>query len=159
MKTLVVFYSRTGTTRKVAEAISEALNCEVEEIFDTKKRSGILGYLRSGFDGRFKRLTVLEEIREDPSTYDLVIIWTPIWAGMMSAPIRSYISQHKDHFESVAFFCTAGSGKGDNAFGEMESLCRKKSLGLLELAREDASKDNYVEKVKEFSERLMQATQ
>jgi flavodoxin len=43
MKTLVVYYSRTGTTRKVAEAIAGILRCDIEEVVDTKKRSGILG--------------------------------------------------------------------------------------------------------------------
>jgi flavodoxin len=40
---LVVFYSRTGTTMKVAEAIREALGCEIDGVEDTKGRSGVIG--------------------------------------------------------------------------------------------------------------------
>jgi flavodoxin len=31
-KLLVVFYSRSGTTRRIAKALSEALKCDLEEI-------------------------------------------------------------------------------------------------------------------------------
>jgi len=36
MKILVTFYSRSGKTKKVAEAISDILKCDKEEIFDLK---------------------------------------------------------------------------------------------------------------------------
>ena len=47
MKILVVFYSRSGNTRRVAEEIIDALDCDIEELFDTQNLSGALGYLRS----------------------------------------------------------------------------------------------------------------
>ncbi|MDY6965570.1 MAG: hypothetical protein SVM80_06305 [Halobacteriota archaeon] len=40
MKSHLVYYSRTGTTKKVADAISDIINCDIEEIVDTKDRSG-----------------------------------------------------------------------------------------------------------------------
>jgi len=43
VKPLVVFYSRTGTTKKVGEALVDLLQCDNEELIDTKKRTGPLG--------------------------------------------------------------------------------------------------------------------
>jgi len=106
MKSLVVFYSRTGTTREVVEAISGLLQCDLEEVLDTKNRAGILGYLRSGSDAFLKRLAAIKETRTDPALYDIVIIGTPIWAYVMSSPIRTYLSRNKNRFKQVAFFCT-----------------------------------------------------
>jgi flavodoxin len=40
---LVVYYSRSGTTRKIAEALSEALACDLEEIVEDKSRAGSFG--------------------------------------------------------------------------------------------------------------------
>lgn len=37
---LIAFYSRTGRTKKIAELISNRLNCDYEEIVDMKKRTG-----------------------------------------------------------------------------------------------------------------------
>ncbi|MDP3065447.1 MAG: flavodoxin [Methanobacteriaceae archaeon] len=108
MKTLVVFYSRTGNTRRVAEEIQNSLDCDIEEIIDTKKRSGPLGYMKSGRDASSGKLTVLKDITHDPASYDLLIIGTPLWAWHVSTPARTYIHQNHTKFSKVAFFCTAG---------------------------------------------------
>lgn len=47
MQTLVVYYSRTGNTRQIAREISDSLECDMEEIIATKKRSGMMGYLNA----------------------------------------------------------------------------------------------------------------
>ena len=41
-KTLVLYYSRTGTTKKLATFIGDVLGADVEEIIDTKNRSGVM---------------------------------------------------------------------------------------------------------------------
>ncbi len=61
-KSLVVFYSRTGTTKRVAESISNLLKCDVEEIVDRKNRKGPLGYLKSESDAMSKKLTVIKDV-------------------------------------------------------------------------------------------------
>ncbi|MFX0004733.1 MAG: flavodoxin, partial [Promethearchaeota archaeon] len=67
MKPLVVFYSRTGTTKKIAELISKSINCELEEIIDTKKRTGfIIGFLKSGYAAMKEKLTIIEKIQKNP---------------------------------------------------------------------------------------------
>jgi flavodoxin len=72
VKPLVVFYSRTGTTKKVAETISNILKCDVEEVFDTKNRAGVLGWLRSGRDAGSKKPTAIEKAKKNPDlTKDL----------------------------------------------------------------------------------------
>jgi flavodoxin len=40
---LVVYYFQSGTTRKIAEALSEALTCDLEEIVEDTSRSGFFG--------------------------------------------------------------------------------------------------------------------
>lgn len=50
MKTLVVFYSRTGNTKKMAKILAKELHADIDEIVDLKNRKGILGYIFSGRD-------------------------------------------------------------------------------------------------------------
>ena len=57
MKNLVVYYSRTGRTKKIAKEIQERLNADIEEIHDVKNREGILGWLSAGRDAGTKKTT------------------------------------------------------------------------------------------------------
>jgi flavodoxin len=47
MKTLVVYYSRTGKTRFVAERVASELKADIEEVVDLKNRSGRFGFLKA----------------------------------------------------------------------------------------------------------------
>jgi flavodoxin len=154
MKILVAFYSRSGKTKKVAEAISEILKCDKEEIFDIKSREGIRGFLSAGSDANLRRLTAIKEIKNNPSLYDLVIIGTPIWSSNISTPIRTYLSLYKEDFKKVAFFCTRLGSDSKKIFGDMKNLSQKTPLALLELNTREVARDQYTQKVKEFIENL-----
>ncbi|MDD5013800.1 MAG: hypothetical protein PHW73_01695 [Atribacterota bacterium] len=152
MKILLAFYSRSGKTKKIAEAISETLKCDKEEIFDTKNRKGIPGFLSAGNDAYSKRLTAIKEIKNNPSLYDLVIIGTPIWSSNISTPIRTYLSLYKEDFEKVAFFCTRLGSDSKKVFDDMKNISQKIPLALLELTSREVARDQYIHKVKEFIE-------
>ncbi|GAH72917.1 unnamed protein product, partial [marine sediment metagenome] len=151
---LVVYYSRTGTTRKVAEAVAEALRCESEEVIDTKKRSGVLGFVGGGKDARLKRLTVIEEVRSDPSSYELVIIGTPVWAWTMSPAIRTYITEQKGKLGEVAFFLTTGGSGMESTFSHMEELCGKAPRARLGLKAKEVLKGDPTERIRAFVDEL-----
>jgi len=154
MKTLIAYYSRTGTTKKIALEIANKLGAEVEEIKDTADRSGMKGYLISGRDAMQKRLTVLESAVNNPADFDLVIIGTPIWGWNMSAPVRTYITEKKDNFNNVAFFCTMGGSGDEKAFAEMGEIIGKKPLATLTLLDKDVAKNNFTDKVEKFVSKL-----
>src|SRR4030042_5628558 len=154
MKILVVFYSRSGKTKKAAEAISDILKCDKEEIFDIKSREGITGFLSAGSDANLRRLTAIKEIKNNPSLYDLVIIGTPIWSSNVSTPIKTYLSLYQEDFKKVAFFCTRLSSDPKKIFDDMKNLSQKTPLALLELTSREVARDQYTQKVKEFIENL-----
>ncbi len=60
MKTLVVYYSRTGVTGTVAQALAGQLRADIEELRDRKSRRGPLGWLAAGKDATLKRLTDID---------------------------------------------------------------------------------------------------
>ncbi|MEA2022009.1 MAG: hypothetical protein U9N08_06005 [Candidatus Caldatribacteriota bacterium] len=154
MEILLVFYSRSGRTKKIAKNLSAQLKCDMEEIFDTKNRKGIAGFLSAGTDANLRRLTVLKDIKKDPSLYDLIIIGTPIWSSNISTPIRTYISLYKKDLENVAFFCTRLGSNTKKVFTDMENMCQKKPLALLELTSREITRNLYAQKLKEFVEKI-----
>lgn len=152
MNALVVFYSRTGNTKKVAEGISKILKCDIEEIRDKKDRSGAIGWLFAGKDATSRETTELGETVKDAAKYDVVIIGTPIWAFTVSPASKTYILQNRGKFKNVAFFCTEGGMGGKNAFAEMEKASGKKPLATLEIKSPEMKSGAYLEKAEKFCE-------
>jgi flavodoxin len=140
-KILIVYYSRTGTTKKVAGELKSLLKCDSEEILDTKDRSGFMGYMRSGRDAIRRNLTEIKKIKKDPSLYDLVIVGTPNWASNISAPIRTYIAENCKKIRKVAFMVTMGGSSSDSVCRELGSVCRKKPVSCLCLRTRDVMQD------------------
>ncbi len=154
MNALVAFYSRTGNTKKVAEKLTMLANCDAEEIRDTKSRKGVLGWLSAGKTATRKELTTLERTSFDPAAYDVVVIGTPMWNHTVSTPIRTYLTQYKDSFRKVAFFCTH-QHTDDSPFEEMAAVCGKTPVAtLLVHSKKDFEGDQYIKMAEEFVDKI-----
>lgn len=156
MKILIVYYSRTGVTKKLADFIAKKIGAETEEIKDTVNRAGVLGYMLAGRDGMKRRLTKLEPPKLNPVDFDLVIIGTPIWSWNMSAPTRTYLEEYKSQFKQAAFFCTMGGSGHETAFKEMEEIIGKKPLAILSLKTKGVV-TGVLEKADRFCEEIIRA--
>lgn len=154
-KILVVYYSRTQTTKNVAKILAEKLGADLEEIKDTVNRMGAKGYLISGRDATLRRLTTLLKSEKNPADYDLVIIGTPIWSWNMSVPVRTYVTENKSNFPEVAFFCTMGGSGDERAFKEMSEIIGKEPVGTLTIKTVDVVKNLAEEKIEEFVKTLV----
>lgn len=153
MKTLVVYYSRSGNTKKIAEEISNKMKCDIEEIIDTKNRKGLFGWLGSAMSARSKKLTTIKELKNNPTSYEVVVIGTPIWAGVMAPAVRTYINENKSKFKNVAFFCTCGASGEIKTFADMEEYTDIKPLSKLGIRKKDLN-TNHEDKLKEFIKRI-----
>ena len=140
-KTLVVYYSRSGKTRAVAEIIAQKLGCEIEELIDKDNRKGAFGWIKSGRDASGKRLAKIEIPRKDPADYDLVILGTPVWAWTMTPAIRTYLLSNAGSIKKTAFFCTM-NGAGDNkTFAQMTELSTQQPIATLTIINKKQTTD------------------
>jgi menaquinone-dependent protoporphyrinogen IX oxidase len=121
MKILVVYYSRNGNNKKLAEALAGMLRADIDEIIPEKRYSGKLGWLKGGFHGNSEKVINISTAK-NPERYDLVIVGFPIWAGKMASPALSYLKKHKIH--KLAVFSSSGAGT------EQKVLQQIKDLGL-----------------------------
>jgi flavodoxin len=153
-KILIIFYSRTGVTKKIAEVIKRRLGAESEEIISLKNRQGAIGYLLSGLEASRKTLAKIKPAVINPADYDLVIIGTPIWAWNLSSPVRAYLTEQSGKFKKVAFFCTMGGSGDDKAFAEMEKICGLKPLATLALTTKKVMTNDYEIEINDFIVRL-----
>ena len=156
MKILVIYFSHTGITQKVAEAIAAKYDADIEQIKEANDRAGVSGYLAAGRDALFKRHGSIQSAHKDPAQYDLTILGTPIWAWSVSPPIRAYIAEHKSNFSQVAFFCTEGGSGGKRAFQQMAELIGKQPVATLEINEPDLKAGTDQEKLETFYHAITQ---
>jgi flavodoxin len=130
-RVLIVYYSRTGYTRTVAGAIASAIGADVEDVNDRRDRCTFWGYLRSAREAIKKQTIEILPPAYDPSRYDLVVLGTPVWAGNICSPLRSYIAAQRTRLPRVAFFCTQGGSGAQKVLGDLTALCGKAPVASL----------------------------
>jgi flavodoxin len=122
MKTLVVYYSRTGKTRFVAEKVASELKADIEEVVDLKNRSGRFGFLKAGYDATRGNKTEIEETQKSPSDFELIVVGTPVWNSRPSSAIGTYLTRSDFAGKKVAVFFT------NERMGEEKAVERTKAL-------------------------------
>jgi flavodoxin len=142
MKSLVVYYSRTNITEKLAKTIASRTDSDIEEIIPKVNYQGKLGYARGGKHAIQEKIVDLERLKFDPSEYDMVYVGGPIWAGKAANPVISYLKQNEGKFNNVKFFLTAGGSGFEGGFSQMEKYS-KKPLKTLALTTKEVKKDDY----------------
>ena len=151
MKSLVVYYSRSNITKKLAENIANKINADIEEVIPKVNYQGKIGYVRGGKDAITEKIVELEALKYDPQDYDLVYIGAPVWASKAANPIISYLKQNEGKFSEVKFFMTAGSSGFESSFKQMEKYS-KKPLKTLALTTKEVKKDLSEDKINSFIE-------
>lgn len=94
MKSIVIYYTRTGNARFVAETIAKTIGADIEEVVDLTDRSGSKGYLLAGRDATKGSETKIVETKKSPKDYDLIIVGQPVWAFAPTPAIRTYLKQN-----------------------------------------------------------------
>ena len=116
-KTLVVYYSASGNTERVAKDIAEAAGADLFEIVPTEV------YTSDDLDGtnpdsRVSREHDDESLRDVPLTttevpdwdsYDTVFIGYPIWWGIAAWPVDTFVKNNDFTGKTVIPFATSSS--------------------------------------------------
>ena len=144
-QTLVVYYSRTGNTRTIGREVAALLGADVEELDDGQDRRSPAGYLRSGLEARTRRPVTLKPLMHDPSTYDLLVVGSPVWVSTVSTPVRAYLERLSGSSHHVAWFCTYGL-EGEKypggAFEAMTAAAGLRPVATLAVKTEDVRGDH-----------------
>ena len=129
-KVLVVYYSASGNTKRVAEDIAEAAGGDLFEIVPTEVyTSDDLNWTNS--DSRVSREHDDESLRNVPLTttevedwddYDTVFIGYPIWWGIAAWPVDTFVKNNDFTGKTVIPFATSsssGMGQSGTLLSEM----------------------------------------
>jgi menaquinone-dependent protoporphyrinogen IX oxidase len=151
---IIVYFSRTGYTRRVAEQIARRLNADLIPIAETGSRLGLLGYVKSLIEATWRRKPKIKVPSFEPAHYRLVVIGTPIWAWRLSSPVRTFISRYQWTSCKVAFFCTMGGSGAEGVFEEMKRRVGGEPLATMALKDADIDANHIGQQLDEFCQRL-----
>ena len=108
-RVLVVYYSLTGNTARVARDLAVRLGGDVESIQDEGHGTGFLGQLAAAFDAWRKAPARIGTIQRDPTGYAITVVGTPVWAWQMTPAVRAYLQNTRGKIRNVAFFIPSGN--------------------------------------------------
>lgn len=158
MKTLIVYFSRDGHTKKIADALASKLSADIEEIKEQQERKGIIGWIMAGHDACRKKMSVINETTKNPADYDLIIIGTPIWGWTIVPAIRTWLDKFGKNLKQVAFFASMGGSGDKRAFVDMENMCGKAPVGTVTFLDKETNKNLHLTKLENFVNELQQKT-
>jgi len=124
MRTLVVYYSKTGTTKKVALAVIAEMNCDFDEL-------------------RYDEKTDSVDYARDPSEYERIILLAPVWAFALAKPMKQYIAEHKSNIKQYDLIVTCGSFGLRGCIKNCLASIGKQPENALKLKAKDVKQGSY----------------
>ena len=130
---LIAYYSKTGNTRRLAEAIQSATGgtlCEIEPAV------AYPGSYHATLQQAQQEIRAAHrpEIRlplESLEGFGTILVGTPIWWGTCAPPVATFLERADLAERRVALFCTHGGGGAGSLASDAAQLCAGATLPLL----------------------------
>lgn len=122
-RSLVVYYSASGNTRRVAQAIAEQLGADAFEVTPVQPyTSADLNWtdrssrvVQEYEDESLRNIPLTSTTVPDWDNYENVFIGYPIWWGIAAWPMNGFVSANDFSGKNVVPFCTSlSSGIGQS---------------------------------------------
>ena len=137
VRTLIVYFSQSGNTRKCAEAIQSLTGADLLELAPEvpypRGYGRLLNETKKESEERTDR--ELKPLNLNPTDYDMVFIGCPNWWGALPSPVRTFIRETDLSGKEIAFFITHGGSGIESVKEEIRALLPSSSrfLGSLSI--------------------------
>ena len=134
-KTLVVYFSCTGTTELVAEYITEILGADSYQIVpeDPYTEADLAYYTNGRADQEQNDPDVRPAISggvENMDEYDTIILGYPIWHGQAPRIISTFLESYDFSGKTIVPFCTSHSSGIGSSADNLHVLCADSTLWM-----------------------------
>ncbi len=131
MKTCIIYHSYSGVTRRIAEKIRDACGGDLIEVTPKDQYSTLTAYSLGCIRARKEACDPITPDTIDVSSYDLIVIGTPVWAWKATPAINGAIAALKGcDGKSAVIFATCGSSAKDT-LPIMKSALGKKGVRVM----------------------------
>ena len=127
-KVLVVYFSVSGVTERVAEDLAKEFNADLEEIVPAKRyTSADLNWMdknsRSSLEMKDENSRPEKKKKKfDTTNYDVVMIGYPIWWYVEPRCVDTFIESNKLEKATVVPFATSGGSSVDGSVKHLKKL-------------------------------------
>lgn len=154
-KTLVAFFSASGSTRKLANTLAELISADVYEI---KPATPYTGKDLNWNDSKSRSSVEMADINSRPaladtsaqiSEYDTIFLGFPIWWYVAPHIVNTFLESYDFSGKTIILFATSGgSGFGDT-LNQLKPSCAESTLWLQgKVFRGRADKDTLADWIK-----------
>lgn len=159
MDVLVLYYSFSGRTRVIAEALASELGADLRPIeCPTYKRwYGPLAMLWDVATGHLPRILPLGS----PGTYyDLIVVGGPVWATGAAPPVLRVLDGCGQHFKRTGLFVSSSANRrkswSDDAIAEMSRSLGARAVPTRIFREADTQADTLATEVADFAAQLQE---
>lgn len=155
MKTLIIYYSDSGTTHLVAKTLSIHLGADLIRINDLKNREGFGNKLLSTISAFRESKTDIHPAKVDVSDYDVIYFGTPTWSGNPTPAILTIIDRCNLRGKDVVLFATMNKNRGQTNIERLEEKVKLRGARVIETFTLK-TKDKSPEQIVNDTEAIMQ---
>ena len=110
MKELVLFYSYTGNTKKLAQECASTKSADIAEIRDIKRPGKVKAFVLGCFAAMRGKPWAIQPLEADLAAYDHIELFSPVWAGNPPPDVHAAVGQLPEG-KTVSVTMVSASGK------------------------------------------------
>jgi hypothetical protein len=146
---LVVFHSRSGHCRMLAETLGRKRHWPLGEV---TYGTGPSSYGRCARDALLRRAPGIRYEGPDPANFDVLVLVSPIWCWRLSPPMRGFLrSLHGERRNVAVLSCMGGSGAA-NAAAEVQRLVDRPVVAQLALRQDEVEAGKQDDRLRAFAD-------
>jgi len=111
-KTLIIFYSYSGHSKALAEALAKENSFDIAEIKDASRPSGLKAFFVGCFAALRGKSWPIAPIDFDFSGFPGIVLMSPVWAGN-APPAVNALLEILPEGKTVSVKMVSGSGKSE----------------------------------------------
>jgi flavodoxin len=130
MNSIVLYYSYSGYTKKVAQKLAHTQGATLVEIQTRKRKNIVTTFLVDCPRAMMRKRVPIQPVTQDLSGYDLITLAAPVWAGK-PAPAFNAMVDLLPKGKNVQVILTSGGGDTKKSEEGTRRLIKQKGCKVL----------------------------
>ena len=127
---LVVYFSRTGNTRKIANLIHQEVGGTIHEIRPKvpypNSYDAVVDQAQKEIQAGYK--PALQSTLDHIESYDTIFVGSPNWWSTIAPPVATFLSEYDLSGKTIVPFCTHGGGGLGRIGQDIAKLCPQSTI-------------------------------